>query len=112
MYVGTVGPARVAMAAAGNGPAAMVDVGFEAQTNARLGELERALRETIDKTERVEAEMMRLGGVGQQLTNQVDSQIREIEDAIEKVKAVEIDTMNKMENVVEHAKQEFNDLKD
>ena len=41
--------------------------------------------------ERTEAEVLRLGGVGQQFTNQVDVKIKEIEGAIAKVQAVELD---------------------
>ncbi len=90
----------------------MVDVGFEPQTNARLGELERALRETIDKLEVTEKEVIRLGSVGQQLTNQVDMKLKEIEAAITKVQLVELDTRARMDEVVGHAKKEFDDLKD
>ena len=64
--------------------AAVVDAGFEAQTNARVGELERALRETINKVETMETELLRLEGVGQQLTTRMDDKIREIEDGIER----------------------------
>ena len=42
----------------------MMDVGFESQTNGRLGELERALRETIDKLEVTEKEVVRFGKCG------------------------------------------------
>ena len=90
----------------------MMDVGFESQTNGRLGELERALRETIDKLEVTEKEVVRLGSVGQQLTNQVDMKLKEIEAAITNVQLVELDTRAIMDEVVGHAKKEFDDLKD
>ena len=89
-----------------------MDGGFEARTDARLGELERALRECINKVESTEAEVVRLGTVGQNLTGLVDQKVKELEQAIGRVQAVEVDTRQRMDEIVGHAKKEFDELKD
>ena len=89
-----------------------MDAGFEAQTGARLGELERALRECINKVEATETEVRRLGAVGQNLTGLVDQKVKELEQAIGRVQAVEVDTRQRMDEIVGHAKKEFDELKD